>query len=413
MPTIPTRCSATSSAAICIAAHGGRSGIAPGSEGGGVVSGSGAAFLVLEIARACRKARRAGSMRGSPASLRAMRGVIADGFADADRRAVPGGRSGSARASWRSPARPARMRRPRPSARRWTQGRALAVRAFSTLTGHLKEAQFPFAIALAALAIRLAVPILHSTRRRKANSPASRKRCWQRAVGYHRYEGAALVTSRLARRSGTSWHKTTDHLGRPIVAVTGIGIVTSLGVGKTGQLGGPDLRPLGHPRDHPLSHRPSQYAHRRHRRLPEIEQQGRHRPHLRAGRNRGTRGDGGGRPADDDFGGPLFLASPPVELELEEALRALCFERRGRRISAAAVGGARPQHAATISRPRSSAHRRLAVGAARRARPADHAVDRVRLGRDRDPARRRGDPARRMRAAPSRSAPTARRPRKR
>ena len=26
--------------------------------------------------------------------------------------------------------------------------------------------------------------------------------------------------------------KTTDHLGRPIVAVTGIGIVTSLGVGK-------------------------------------------------------------------------------------------------------------------------------------------------------------------------------------
>ena len=60
----------------------------------------------------------------------------------------------------------------------------------------------------------------------------------------------------------------TDHLGRPVVAVTGIGVVTSLGVGKADNWAALTAGTLGHPPDHPLSDRPSQHADRRHGRFP-------------------------------------------------------------------------------------------------------------------------------------------------
>ena len=68
-----------------------------------------------------------------------------------------------------------------------------AIRGFSTLTGHLKEAQFPFAIALAALAIRAGAgyPAFDAAVETEfAGKPGA---VLATAVGFDRYEGAALA----------------------------------------------------------------------------------------------------------------------------------------------------------------------------------------------------------------------------
>jgi len=69
-----------------------------------------------------------------------------------------------------------------------------AVRAFSTLTGHMKEAQFPFAVALAALALTndAAYPPFDP----ENETPASRspERVVATAIGYNRFEGAASLS---------------------------------------------------------------------------------------------------------------------------------------------------------------------------------------------------------------------------
>ena len=71
--------------------------------------------------------------------------------------------------------------------------RGRAVRGFSTLTGHLKEAQFPFAIALAALAIKAGsgYPTFDANVEKEfAGKPDA---VLATAIGFDRYEGAALV----------------------------------------------------------------------------------------------------------------------------------------------------------------------------------------------------------------------------
>jgi 3-oxoacyl-[acyl-carrier-protein] synthase II len=114
--------------------------------------------------------------------------------------------------------------------------------------------------------------------------------------------------------------KNTDHLGRPVVAVTGIGIVTSLGVGKqdnwnaltagrsgihritrfaldnlnTTIAGTVDFLPSSNSGAGPLTHELAELSARE-----AIAQAG---------------FDG------SDFGGPLFLAAPPVELGWNERL---------------------------------------------------------------------------------------------
>ncbi len=71
----------------------------------------------------------------------------------------------------------------------------LSPRGMSTLTGHLKEAQFPFAIALAALAIRngAAYPPFASGKEQPVDGRP--QAALATAIGYHRFEGAALVTA--------------------------------------------------------------------------------------------------------------------------------------------------------------------------------------------------------------------------
>ncbi|MER8826876.1 beta-ketoacyl-ACP synthase [Mesorhizobium sp. M0938] len=109
-----------------------------------------------------------------------------------------------------------------------------------------------------------------------------------------------------------------DHLGRPIVAVTGIGVVTSLGVGKADNWAALTAGKSG---IHPITRFPVDHLNTRISGtvdflpssskgaslltydLAEIAAQ---EAVAEAGLNSG------------DFGGPLFLASPPVELDWSE-----------------------------------------------------------------------------------------------
>lgn len=154
--------------------------------------GSGAAFLVLESREHAEK-------RGAPAYA-SIANVVSgnarrkDGFADAidrlfkaadpDNRGqlVISGASGAHAATKaerealdRMPARP--------------------VRAFTSLTGHLKEAQLTFGIALAALAIRHGSTYPSFDPAVEKDAAGKPEAVLATAVGFNRYEGAALVTA--------------------------------------------------------------------------------------------------------------------------------------------------------------------------------------------------------------------------
>jgi 3-oxoacyl-[acyl-carrier-protein] synthase II len=70
----------------------------------------------------------------------------------------------------------------------------LTVRGMSTMTGHLKEAQFPFAVALAALAVsrgEIYPPFDAAAEGAFEGTPSS---AVATTVGYHQFEGMALVS---------------------------------------------------------------------------------------------------------------------------------------------------------------------------------------------------------------------------
>ncbi|TIN07175.1 beta-ketoacyl synthase N-terminal-like domain-containing protein, partial [Mesorhizobium sp.] len=106
-----------------------------------------------------------------------------------------------------------------------------------------------------------------------------------------------------------------DHMGRPIVAVTGIGVVTSLGVGKADNWAALTSGKSG---IHPITRFPVDHLNTRISGmvdfLPssskgaspltyELAETAAQEAVSEAGLDSG------------DFGGPLFLASPPVELD--------------------------------------------------------------------------------------------------
>jgi 3-oxoacyl-[acyl-carrier-protein] synthase II len=158
------------------------------SPGGGIISGSGSAFIVMESREHAEKRGRKpyaellavtpGRTKrghGFDEALDAMIGSALDGA-----ELVISGASGSHAAT---------------AAEKAALDRHDAVvRAYSTLTGHLKEAQFFFAVALAALSL--------SNRKAPAPFDASEKpfagavsRALATGVGYHCFEGMALLAA--------------------------------------------------------------------------------------------------------------------------------------------------------------------------------------------------------------------------
>jgi 3-oxoacyl-[acyl-carrier-protein] synthase II len=161
-------------------------------EGGGVVTGSGGAFLVLEAREhAEKRGRRAYAKLERVSSGRARRGkddlvesitaLIRDTNPPAGPLLAISGASGAHGPTIAE----------RAALDRFGD---LAYRGLSTAVGHLKEAQFPFAVAVAALAVHhgAAFAPFDAGEKPFVGTP---KAALATAVGFFRFEGAALVAA--------------------------------------------------------------------------------------------------------------------------------------------------------------------------------------------------------------------------
>lgn len=161
------------------------------SEGGGVVSGSGSAFLVLESREhAQARGRKPYGELVSVASARADRRqdslsdslkAMLPSLDDAAKTLVMSGASGAHSATR--------------DEKSLIDSLGLAARGYSTLIGHTKEAQFFFAVALAALAVshRAAFPPFDAASEGAFDGEV--RTALATAVGYHYFEGMALVAA--------------------------------------------------------------------------------------------------------------------------------------------------------------------------------------------------------------------------
>ncbi|MER9694963.1 beta-ketoacyl-ACP synthase [Mesorhizobium sp. M0179] len=164
-----------------------------GAEGGGLVSGSGGAFLVLEQREhAQSRGRKIYAELGPVISGRARRSrgeLDAEIAALLKQAALPNGKllalSGASGAHTATSAEKAAL----------DANPAISARGFATLTGHMKEAQFPFAVALAALAVdrKAAYPVFDAAAEKPFEGIP--ETVIATAIGYHQFEGMALVNA--------------------------------------------------------------------------------------------------------------------------------------------------------------------------------------------------------------------------
>lgn len=163
-----------------------------GSDGGGLVAGSGGAFLVLESREHAESRGRkpyAGIERIISDRLKRANGGLQAGVTDAVGRLAGGGSdmlaiSGASGAHAATAAEKAAL----------DANSNLAVRGFASRTGHLKEAQFPFAVALAAMAISRGEGLPAFDEAQEKPYSGSPQTVLATAIGYHVFEGMALVT---------------------------------------------------------------------------------------------------------------------------------------------------------------------------------------------------------------------------
>ncbi|KAF1857785.1 hypothetical protein Lal_00041201 [Lupinus albus] len=204
--------------------------------------------------------------------------------------------------------------------------------------------------------------------------------------------GRSHDRKRLSRRQGPAAHRGDGHRPR---------LLPRPGPGR--HLGRPHRGPLRDPRDRPLLHRGAAHADRRHRRFPRHRSPGRPAP-VGAIRRRGRRG--GPRTSEPRHQGRLSGAALHRRAARRDGMAAAPGHRRrrrqqrGRRLRRPApVGRHRPVR--PVARPVPVRHRgRPDRRAVRHARFADLPLHRLLLGRDRDPARRRGDPPGRCQRRP-------------
>jgi 3-oxoacyl-[acyl-carrier-protein] synthase II len=159
--------------------------------GGGVVTGSGGVFLVLESAEhAARRGRAAYACVQSVVSDRAQRGSARDSLAKSiesmlqqmplnDSTLCISGASGALAAT--------------AAERETLSARNMPALAFANMTGHMREAHFLFAVALAALTLHRGGAPLAAEKLTHGDLPSVFETALATGIGFHRGEGIALL----------------------------------------------------------------------------------------------------------------------------------------------------------------------------------------------------------------------------